>query len=217
MTDLSLYVTRIRASRREVDALGGQARSAAIRDEDLKEEIRKLSSQVVFHDRAAVLLNSIGEEKQYKAQEAIEQLVTRGLQTIFDESLSFVIRQDVKAKRAEVTFIVRSDRADGTIIETDILSARGGGLAAVVGFLLRLVVLLLGAGAKEEHILVLDETFSHVSEEYLPSLKDFLRKIVDKTGVQILMVTHQNQFIEIADKVYRLSSTGDKTIVTEQV
>jgi hypothetical protein len=41
-------------------------------------------------------------------------------------------------------------------------------------------------------------------------LAEFLREIVDKAKVQIILVTHQQQFLEHADKAYRfyLDSSG---------
>jgi DNA repair exonuclease SbcCD ATPase subunit len=217
MTDLTELSVQVRNRSRQLDALEGEARSVLARESELREEIVRLSSDISVHERATALLNSIGEEKQYAAQEAIEQLVTRGLQTIFEESLSFHILQDVKARRAEVSFIVRSQLADGKIVDTDILDSRGGGLAATVGFLLRLTVMLLKTDTSQDNILVLDETFAHVSEEYLPALGEFLRKVVDKTGVQLIMVTHQPEFVEYADKVYRLAHVNGHTEAKEQI
>lgn len=216
MTDLTNLSVRIRQRRRELDSFAGQASALRLRHEELLAEVVSLTADISAHERATTLLNSIGEEKQYAAQEAIEQLVTRGLQTIFDDTLSFHILQDVKARRAEVSFIVRSTLANGTVVDTDVMDARGGGLAATVGFLLRLVVMLLRTDTRADNFMVLDETFAHVSEEYLPALGEFLRKIVEKTGVQILMVTHQPEFVDYADKVYRVSAIDGKTVVKEQ-
>lgn len=216
-TDFTDLGVRLRQRRRELDAQQGEATSVRLRFEELGQEIVELSQKVVVHERATSLLNSIGEEKQFAAQEAIEQLVTRGLQTIFeDDTLSFHILQDVKARRAEVSFILRSTHSDGRVVDTDVLDARGGGVSAVVGFLLRLVVMLLKTDTRTDNVLVLDETFVHVSAEYIPGLREFLRKIVDRTGVQIIMVTHQPEFADEADKVYRLSSVNGKTQVKEE-
>lgn len=217
MADLEFLGVRVRTRRRELDAAEGESRSIALRFDELKAEIVKLSSDISVHERATSLLNSIGEEKQFAAQEAIEQLVTRGLQTIFEDSLSFHILQDVKARRAEVRFIIRTELSGGRIVDTDVMGARGGGLAATVGFLLRLVIMLLKTDTTTDNFMVLDETFAHVSVEYLDGLREFIRKIVDKTGVQIFMVTHQPEFAESADKVYYLSTVDGKTIVKEQV
>lgn len=215
MADISTLSARIRNRRRELDSQQGEARIVLSRLEEFGKELGELSDGIVIYERVNTLLNSIGEKRQYAAQGAIEQLVTRGLQTIFDESLSFHIMQDVKARRAEVTFVVRTTLQDGSKVDTDVMNARGGGLAATIGFLLRLVVLLLRDEGKRDIFMVLDETFAHVSAEYLEGLRDFIRQIVDKTGVQVLMVTHQPEFAEAADKVYRLSLSNGKTVVKE--
>lgn len=215
MTDLSTLSLRVRNRRRELDSLRGEERTVLSRLDEFGAELVDLADNIVIYERVNTLLNSIGEKRQYAAQGAIEQLVTRGLQTIFDESLSFHIIQDVKARRAEVSFVVRTTLKDGSKVDTDVMNARGGGLAATIGFLLRLVVLLLRDEGKKDIFMVLDETFAHVSAEYLDGLRDFIRQIVDKTGVQILMVTHQPEFAESADKVYRLSTSNGKTVVRE--
>jgi DNA repair exonuclease SbcCD ATPase subunit len=215
MTDLDSLTLQVRNRRRQLDGLLGEARSVLVRRKEVLGEIDTLSDEVNDFERVTGLLNSLGEERQLKAQQTIEELVTRGLQTIFDDTLSFHIVQTVKGKTASVEFLVRTTLGD-TIVETPVMDARGGGLAATIGFLLRVVVMLLRGGTREENILVLDETFAHVSAEYLPPLGEFLREIVDKTGVQIVMVTHQPEFTEYADKVYRFTQDDQgKTQVSE--
>src|SRR6187431_3172197 len=137
MTDTATLGLRIRQRRRELDAQATEARMVAKQVEELKAELVSLADNIDHHERATILLNSIGEEKQLAAQNAIEQLVTRGLQTIFDDSLSFHIRQKVVGRRAEVDFVVRTQLTGGRVVETDVMDARGGGLAATIGFLLR--------------------------------------------------------------------------------
>ena len=88
-------------------------------------------------------------------------------------------------------------------------------MAAIVGFILRVVVMLLRKDVAR--ILFLDETFAHVSAEYLPALGEFLREVVDKSGIQIVMVTHQDEFVEYADKVIRFElDKNEKTKVKVQ-
>ena len=214
MTDLDSLDIRARQKRRQLDARQGEMRATLLRGKELQAEISGLAEAVETLDRTTIFLNSLGEEKQLKAQQTIEELVTRGLQTIFDETLSFHILQTVRGKTANVEFLVRTT-LDGREIETPVMEARGGGLAATIGFLLRLVVMLLDKGTRQENIMLLDETFAHVSAEYLDPLRSFLRQVVDKTGVQIVMVTHQPEFAEEADKVYRFTTQDGRTVVKE--
>lgn len=212
--ELSDLMVRVRGRRRELDGKSGEARSVLADGQRLKEEISSLEAEVVTLDKTSILLNSLGEERQLAAQKVIEELVTRGLQTIFDSTLSFHIVQTVKAKTANVDFYVRTTFENGQMIDTPVMESRGGGVAATVGFLLRIVVMLLRGGTNQENILVLDETFAHVSDEYVPNVGAFLREIVDKTNIQLLLVTHQKEFIEYADRIYRFGQTNGKTEVS---
>lgn len=182
----------------------GAAKVIIARKAELDSEVNFLAEQVATLEKAAGVLAKIGEERQQEAQNQIESLVTQGLQKIFGPHLTFKVVQSVKGRTPVVDFVIQTTLADGKVRETDILSAMGGGVSAVTGFLLRLVVLLLDK-SKKSSILVLDETFAHVSDAYLPALADFLREIVDKAQVQIIMVTHQQIFSEVADKAYRFS------------
>ena len=212
---LDTMVVRARQRRRVIDTLQGEARAVLTRGKDLSGEVSELTNLVEELDRVTILLNSLGEERQLAAQANIEELVTRGLRMIFDDTLSFHIVQTVRGKTAVVEFVVRTTLGN-SVIETPVMDARGGGLAAVIGFLLRLVVMLMGQDTKAANLLVLDETFAHVSAEYLDTLGQFLREVVDRTGVQIVMVTHQPEFGQYADRVYHFTTENGKTQVSER-
>lgn len=195
--------TRLANARRLVDRQRGEALALATQGKNLLDEIRQLNEVAGLHEKAAHILTAIGEDRQNAAQRAVESLVTEGLRTVFGDDLSFHLLPGVRAKTPVVDFVVRSHLPDGTSVDTDVLAARGGGMAAVIGFLLRLVILLLSR-SRQDTVLFLDETFAHVSAEYLPRLIEFLKDLVAKTGVQIVLVTHEESFLEAADTVYKL-------------
>lgn len=211
--DLDSLVIRARNRRRVIDSAQGEARATLLRGKQLQDDVAELAETVEDLDRVTGLLNSLGEAKQMQAQQTIEELVTRGLQTIFDDTLSFHIIQTMRGKTASVDFVVRTTLG-GEVIDTSVMEARGGGLAATIGFLLRLVVMLLSKGTKTENILVLDETFGMVSAEYIHPLGEFLREVVEKTGVQIVLVTHEPEFEAYADQVIRFSTENGYTKAT---
>lgn len=214
MTDIETTASRVAHNRRVLDQRLGEARAVLARGKELEVEVATLTSDVADLERVSVLLNSLGEERQAAAQGTIEDLVTRGLQTIFDETLSFHIVAASKGKTSVVDFMVRSTLPNGTV-DTPVMDARGGGLAATVGFLLRVVVLMLRTQGRGKQLLVLDETFAHVSDEYLEGVGNFLREIVDRSGVQIILVTHQPEFVDHADKAFRFSQINGKTKVSD--
>lgn len=202
--------TRLERVRRRVDQQRAEAIALAHNGRAVLADIEQLQAVADLHEKAAHVLTAIGEQRQDQAQRQIEGLVTQGLQTIFGDDLSFHLAPAVRAKTPVVDFVIRSQLDDGTTVDTDVMDARGGGLAAIVGFLLRLVKQLLSRH-RDDVIIFLDETFAHVSAEYLPRLVGFLKELVAATGVQIVMVTHEDAFTDAADVVYHFRLDGGVT------
>lgn len=207
-TDTQQLAVRIAARRQLLDRRAGEAAQVARQGIAAREEVTRLRGQLELHEKVTGVLTRIGEERQENVQRQVEDLVTRALQVVFGENLSFHLVQQVKANRSEVEFILRSQYGTRTI-DTPVMDARGGGMAAVVGFALRLVVLLLTPGARR--FLALDESFAHVSASYEPRVAEFLRGVADKAHVQLLLITHSNAYSDLADRKYRLVLGPDGT------
>lgn len=202
----ALLAARERALNQQV----GQAKALALHSKSLKAEIAQLGELVEACEEAIGILNSFADERAEEAQRKIEALVTHGLRAIFSPDLAFHVRSEVKARRTETRFVV-SSTYEGQTIETDVMDSRGGGVAAVAGFLLRLIVAMLRSDVRRT--LFLDESFSMVSADYEERLIDFVRQLVDKTDVQIILVTHKAimSWCEAADKAYETSLVSGKT------
>lgn len=213
MESLEALNNRARRLRKLLDQQAGEARVIAQTGKQLAEELTLAKNDVDLYSKIAITLASIGEDRQTEAQNQIEELVTRGLHSIFGEEMTFHLVQSQRGKTPEVKFVIKSF-VQGKPIETPVMDARGGGLAAVVGFLLRLIILLLSKDTREP-ILILDESFSHVSAEYERPLAEFIKELIDKTRVSIILVTHSDAFSEFADKRYRFKLNRGLTKVEE--
>jgi DNA repair exonuclease SbcCD ATPase subunit len=213
ISDFKDLQLRVKKARSRVDQDLGRARALRARGLAIEAELQSLRAQKESFEKAAAVLGSIGEQRQEQAQKKIESLVTKGLQTIFGEEYAFRIEQVTVANRPEVNFLVKSTTEDGKVIETDVLSSRGGGLASVVGFLLRVVIMLL-SNKSQENIIFLDESFGMLSAEYEGRMAEFLKKISEETGITIVLVTHSDAYSDLADKRYRfdLNSKGMTTV-----
>lgn len=180
----------------------GEARHVASEGKRLSVEVADLQERVVALEEAIGVLNLYADERQTELQGRIESLVTQGLQSIFGPDISFHVVMSQRGKLTTAAFVVRS-LVDGGEIETPILEARGGGVAAVAGFLLRTVVMLLRKDVRP--VMFLDETFAQLSADYEPAMADVLRELVDKTPLQIILVTHSTAYDDVADRSYRVS------------
>jgi DNA repair exonuclease SbcCD ATPase subunit len=192
----------------------GEARHIAHRGKEVAQEIADLEALHSALDEAIGVLNSYADSRQVELQRRIETLLTHGLQTIFGADMSFHIKQGKQGAHMTSDFLVRS-KIGGDTIDTPIMDARGGGVAAVAGFLLRLIILLLKPNARP--VMFLDETFAQLSAEYEPVLAEFMRELIEKTHVQIVMVTHSNAYSDVADKQYRFALEDGITKISAEV
>jgi DNA repair exonuclease SbcCD ATPase subunit len=208
----------VQRTRNAVEREVGEARAIAETGKRLAARVIELKAEAELYQQVIGVLTRIGEARQETAQRQIEELVTRGLQVIFGEELTFHLVQSERGSQAQVEFLVRSayvvDEDETRTVETPVMDSRGGGMAAVVGYMLRLVVLLFTPGAAR--FLALDETFAHVSAEYEPRLAEFLREMADKAGVQHLLVTHSDAYSDVADVRYRLAPGPDGTTIARR-
>jgi len=156
------------------------------------------------------LLNAASEELFGDTLRVIEQLVSQGLRRVLGEpSLSLELEQRVSRGKVAVRFNIVS-LSGAQKVTTDVLSARGGGLAAVVGFFVQLVLLLASGSSR---VLVLDETFAHLSAEFEPVMAEVLADMSEKMGVQIILVTHSPTYAEFADSVHTFALVDGVTEV----
>src|ERR1035437_2164634 len=137
MSSLEAVSQQLAMARRSVDRETGEARALALRGKAVQSELAEAKELRETLTQAVAVLTSIGEARQEDAQRRIESLVTYGLRTVFEDDLSFHLVQTVSRNAAQVDFVVRTTLAAGEQIDTPVMDARGGGLVAVVGFMLR--------------------------------------------------------------------------------
>jgi len=202
----------LEANRRRLDRRAGERDALKRAVIGHTEAVAESQDKIERLEKAVAVLNAIGDSRQETIQRQIETIVTRGLRTIFADDLSFHMVSSTKSNATTIDFVVRTTLSDGTTIDTPVMDARGGGLASVVGFLLRVVHLLLSPSSVRR-ILVLDETFAAVSVEYETRLAEFISELVERTGVQILLVTHSTAFSDAASVVYSVSQSGHETVI----
>lgn len=212
---MTLAETRARLTERRsvFDQRVGRARALADNLRQSREEVEELSSRVGMLEQIAALLTTYADEQQAKVQGNIEQIVSTGLRTIFGEDLYLRIDNRLVGRRPELDFMLVS-QLGGETLETSILDARGGGVAAVAGFLIQAVMVLLSPGVRP--VLFLDESFGQLSSEFLEPLAQFIQELVDRSDLQVVLVTHSDVFSSYADRVYRFSQSQGITSIQEE-
>jgi ABC-type uncharacterized transport system ATPase component len=84
-------------------------------------------------------------------------------------------------------------------VEADPMTSFGGGAVVIASLVLRLAVMTRLKMAK---LLLLDESMLNVANRYVPGTADFMKQISQETGINIFMVTHNEEFMANADVAY---------------
>lgn len=178
-----------------------------------RSEISQLDTVIIDLEKCAKVFQVLIESKKEEIKKKLESLVTQGLQTIFErDDYRFAINMEIKRNVMTASPMVYS-RFQGEDFGVDPMDGRGGGLCDVISFLLQVIVLLAFSN-KFEKILICDETFKHVSRQFLPNIAEFLTYLNEKTGIQMILVTHQHELADVAEKRFevRLNQYGETVI-----
>ena len=200
----------LRSARSAYQEEAGQARYVIGQLKVVEAEVKELQHNIEDLTQIAGLLNTFADEQQAVVQGQIEGIVSKGLQTIFAEDMHLRLVNRTVGRRSEIDFLLVST-IDGEVLETSILDSRGGGVAAVAGFLIQAVLVLLTPGLRK--VLFLDEVFAQVSEGYLEPLAEFIAELVNRSALQVVLVTHSPVFAESADRSFRFSQHAGVTTV----
>lgn len=111
-----------------------------------------------------------------------------------------IILTDTRGKALK--FIIRdNDR------EVNLRRGMGMGVKCVISAILHIYYLQ----CKNSKVLMLDEAYSNISEEYIGSFFEFLSKLCHRLQFTIILITHDKRFIPYANRVYNISK-GNVTL-----
>ena len=148
-------------------------------------------------EEAQTHIQNIAQSLQQFAHNKIAGVVARCLQSVFSPDYDFKI--DFKKERGKTTAKLLL-MYQGHEIENP-KDNDSGGVLDVAAFALR-VVCIVWSKPRVRRLLVLDEPFKFVSEEYRENVRMLLEKLSDEFDFQFIMVTHIKE-LEIG-KVIRL-------------
>lgn len=187
---------RIRALGERASRLEARRDMITERISQFEQEIAQCESEDLLLDQVVRLFRHMLQLYVYSYAESFGDVITEGLQSVFaDQDLTFRIDVIEKRGKIHVQFVTTHNGIEG-----DVLQSFGGGVSAIQSLLLRVMVLLRAGLAP---YLFLDESLAALSKEYVPSAGEFLRALCHELGVNILLVTHQQDFLDYADRAYR--------------
>ena len=182
-----------------------------LKDLDKKKELIKLSTADILNS-----INRLDENildlKDCKASynKAVELLYEEGVGDL-KNTINAALQLIIFDKNYNVELVLEDKRGTKTLsillidldtgLEIDIHSGVGNGIRTIISFVLKMYYLI----NKGSSVLVLDEAYSALSEEYVFNFFEFVKKMCVTKKFIIIIITHDNRFTPFADKVFKVA------------
>lgn len=184
-----------------VDKIDGFYTALKTNKASLESQIAGLKDEIELLSKTSAVLKHLLDVMVKDEISRMAGLVTYGLKAIFDDqNLSFVPVITKKNDKVNIEFKTENNGVRGDF------GSFGGSVAVIESFLLRVLCMLK---LKLARFMVLDETFASVGEEYIPNTSKLVNELSKKTGLDVLLVTHQKEFQNSAQRIYRVKEAPD--------
>lgn len=177
--------------------------------QEKEEALTLLKLRSIAIEKARTLLQVAAQKVQSRIEYHISHMVTLALSGVYSEDIQFVVKFEARRNTTEADFFFKV--GDGE--EQDVMDNFGGGVLDVTAFALKIVMLSLKK--KLRRFLVIDEPFAHVSPDLQHNVSEMIKLINEKTGIQILMVSHAEDINDSADKTFGVAKIDNQSIVKE--
>lgn len=169
---------------------------------EAEEAVRTLKYSADLNQRSSEVFKQWLEEELDSSVNSMSDLVTTGLKFVIDDQdLKFKIQQELKYNRLSMRFLIEDGGVEG-----DPMTGFGGGAVLLASLILRVSVMTrMNMG----NLLILDESMFAMANKYIPATADFMRRLSEETGINIFMVTHNDEFMSNAHVAYEASVTKD--------
>jgi len=155
-----------------------------------------LEKRSIAIEKAQAFIQQVAKETQDKIKCHLEDIVQLAIDTCFPGEYDFFIRFEIKRGRTEAALIFEQNK-----IEVDPMESSGGGVVDVSSFALRIATWSL---SKTDNVIILDEPFKHLSNDLQSRAGEILKRLSEKLKLQILMSTHIEDIIDVADRVFEV-------------
>ena len=164
-----------------------------------KTNLDNLNKRIKLIEQAQSFLQKVAQDTQSQLKFQIEDIVNLALNTVFPDEYLFQVDFNISRGKTDAELIFINQKTGGKI---DPMNASGGGVIDIVAFALRISAYVLESGT--DNVIILDEPFRFVSKDLVERAGEILKVLSTKLGLQIILVTHIPELIDVADKTFKI-------------
>lgn len=165
-----------------------------------KQKNVSIKRSLIHSQKAQVIIHDVAKKTQEELQYHISDLVSLAMSSIFPDP--YILKCDFVSKRGKIEAEMFFEK-DGNLI--DPLTSTGGGVVDVAAMALRFSFWVL-KNPRTRPIMLMDEPLKWLKGEGLPEKgSEMIKKISEKLKLQIIMVSHDPDLINSADKIIEVN------------
>ena len=200
-------MTNIQNLRNALEQMKGKRDQIQQGIDNAEQFIKEKKKDLRRHEQAREIIREVGLKTQQQLQFHISDITSLALEAVFDNPYKLITEFIQRRNKTECDLYFERD---GNRI--DPLSASGGGTVDVASFALRVASWSMQR-PRSRNVLILDEPFRYLSSDLLPKASEMLNQISKKLKLQIIMVTHAEELIENADRVFEVKIKKGKSLI----
>lgn len=180
-------------------------------------EIERLLERVPNHLDLLVgtrnLLQTVSEETRRRITKGLEDVVTMCIHSVFGTDYSFRIVPKTKSNSTVIEFyIVDNSGLDEVVLPPE--SNFGGGMIDTISIGLRFGLMKVIPNPPSTPM-ILDEPAKMVSADRIESIANLVKELTRIFDKQVIMVTHQEVLMDLADRSLWFTKESGQTKITE--
>lgn len=166
-------------------------------------KVSDLTSSKVLLDNSLNVFRTLLDRLSQEHINQLTTLLTNALQTIFFDR-DYRVEVEVLDKRSSKTlnFFLIETLETGEIIKSPFQDSIGGGILAVIGFILQVFYLSF---LNKSPIIFIDEGFSQVSTQYIPYLMSFINELSITKSFIMVLISHDPRLNPYSNNTYHVN------------
>lgn len=159
------------------------------------------------HDLAREVIREVGLKTQQQLQFHISDIASLALEAVFPDPYQLKVDFVQRRNKTECDLIFVRDEN-----EIDPLEASGLGVVDITSFSLRIAAWSM-LHPRIRNVIILDEPFRFVSENYQEKASAMIKEVSDKLGIQFIINTHVEALATSADRVFEIGKKRNKSYI----
>lgn len=173
-----------------------------------KKDKRHFKNELLAHEKARWVIAEVSRITQEETKERIEKLITLALRSIFEREMTFKLKLEYKNNRVYATPTI----VDGDEEFSDLKEDQAGGHIDIVSLVFKIVLWSMESPQKR-NLFIVDEPFRFTGK-LVKKAGYMLKYLAKELNFQVIMVSHDDELIDICDRVYGVRHDGKKSIAT---